>query len=309
MENAERTVPDLEVLGSMSRDAGSACCATCASAAHVQPEPEPVWAIGNLRHEWANESAAMEYGQVRGAVLAQHATKARSNLTDHEILGLTLSDPEYRYLTRASCSCWILVVGGMPTYVLVPSDPAELDTLIKTGRTASGTDLGAVIGYKTGIAPAEMCHGLTLPMVIVHKAYNFAVISLFDSLLSNVLQRDAKDARPIPEEQKDRFVLNSTQVFDQLLRNAHDGTGNHRVLAWALVRSSGIYVKAYEMMRRDFVLTSASVHVSPLSSRLVRLTLRFTQMMTGFAESYCQDVNAEGLHPYLVNGLSLCLDR
>ena len=63
------------------------------------------------------------------------------------------------------------------------------------------------------------------------------------------------------------------------------------------------------MMRRDFVLTNASVHVSPLSSRLVRLTLRFTQMTTGFVESYCQDVNAEGLHPYLVNGLSLCLDR
>ena len=229
MENAEGTVPDPSSLGSISRDAESACCPACAGAVHVQPEP--VWAIGNLRHEWANESAAREYGQVRGAVLAQHATKAPSNLTEHEILGLTLSDPEYRYLARASCSCWILVIGGMPTYVLAPSDPAELDTLIKSARSASGTDLGAVIGYKTGIAPAYVCHGLTLPMVFVHKAYSFAVGSLIDSLLANVLQRDAKDARPIPEEQKDDFASSSTQVFDQILRNARDGTGNYRVLA------------------------------------------------------------------------------
>jgi hypothetical protein len=271
-------------------------------------------AIGTIRHDWVDESTRREYHQVRGAVVARHiahegAIKPHgAKLTEDEIRHAVLSDLEYRYLARMSC--WTLIIRGVPAYVILAADSTELDVLIASTRSEARSAIGAVLGYRTGTAPPEMCGGSELPMVVAHKVYSFSHDALVEGLLTRLLQGESGEVKPIPANQKDDLAKSSIELFDRLIQSTGDGMGKGRVLAWALLRSSGIYAKNYEMSRRDFSLTNVSVKLPRISAgKTARLTLRFTNVFTGFTESYCQDVNVSGLYPYLVSGLAPCLDR
>ena len=61
--------------------------------------------------------------------------------------------------------CWVLTIEGLETYILVPRDPSDLDTLVQAVRPApSPGDVDIVIGELGPIAPPELCNGLMVPM-------------------------------------------------------------------------------------------------------------------------------------------------
>lgn len=109
--------------------------------------PAYVSAIGKISWRFPNDGVEREFLQVRSRV-------DTSGKTDSEVAHMIFSYHGNRYPVRELC--WILSVGGMPTYVLMPRDPADFDLLIEAARPnparrfrhcdwTSGAALGAAI--------------------------------------------------------------------------------------------------------------------------------------------------------------------
>lgn len=285
-------------------------CPNCSTVAAASPSP--VWAIGTIRHDWVNLSAKKEFEQIRGTVLEElrQSTPEISRASEDDLLFHTLSHSQYQYLASMLCSYWTFYTDGVPTYLVAVAE-SNLPQLLAIVAPENHTQLAAIIGIRSPAAPFTFSRTSSLPLVVCHKLYHFTRESLIGNLASRVVQRERNDARPIPVDQREAFEQSSVGLFSKLLSRAREDADSSRVLCWSLLRSTSLYVKSFEMMRRDFSLTSVTIKslLDSVPPSTLRMTLRFSHLSTGFTESYCQDINAEGLHPYPVNGLTPCLEH
>ena len=70
----------------------------------------------------------------------------------------------------------MLDIEGLETYILVLTDPLDIDRLAEAFRPAPAggvMDIDIIIGRRGQIASAEMCNGLMLPIVAVDQIYSF----------------------------------------------------------------------------------------------------------------------------------------
>ncbi len=72
---------------------------------------------------------------------------ASAGLTDDETLHAVFAERGNRYLARQLC--WVLVIGGLETYLLIPRDPSDIELLIEAIRPRPRPgDLDVVIGVR-----------------------------------------------------------------------------------------------------------------------------------------------------------------
>src|SRR6185369_13169497 len=125
-----------------------------------------------------------------------------TDLTDRQALQAALSKAENRYLVRQLC--WVMTIGGLETYILLPRDPADIALLIDTLRaTPEPWDLDCVIGARGPIASPEMCNGLMVPIVAFDKIYSFDRDTLIKAI-PRPAKASAKEFAPAAEELFDR---------------------------------------------------------------------------------------------------------
>jgi PatG Domain len=94
------------------------------------------------------------------------------NLALPEVVHKALKDPNNRYITRQIC--YVLDIKGLETYLLVPSDPLDIDMLVQAIRPApTPGDIDVIVGRRGPIAPPEMCNGLMVLIVTVDQNYVF----------------------------------------------------------------------------------------------------------------------------------------
>jgi hypothetical protein len=251
-----------------------------------------VYAIGQIEVRFPNLSLEKEFAQAMGRA-------ETAGLSDRQVLQSILSERRNRYLARQLC--WVLRIEGIDTYIIVPRDPTEFDSLIESVRPTPtpGVDADVVVGVRGPIAPAEMCNGLMVPVVAFDQIYSFDSGELLKSI-------------PRPEGVSEaEFLPRAQDVYQRLIQVADNAgaTDEHRALNYLATRYSAIYARASDAFASDFELAAVDVQPSRLSGARRIVTVTFTYNQRGgatagfFSEQYFVRVDVTEEFPFLVTPL------
>lgn len=236
-------------------------CPSCnREGAMISPQSY-VYAIGRVVHRFPNKSLEMELGQAIGLMAGAQTT----NLTHPEVVHKALVDPNNRYISRNIC--FVLTIQDIETYILVPSDPLDLDKLSQAIRPdPNATDVNVIIGRRGSIAPPEMCDGLMVPIVMVDQIYSF--------------DRDAL-IKSIPKQKgvnETQFKKTANAVFNKIIQIS-DNTGitkEHIALNYLAVRYDEIYHRTQKLQEEDYSFTGVEVRRSSVSDTRTVLDVIFS---------------------------------
>ena len=272
-------------------------CATCGTApaanAGMPNSASYVYAIGRIEARFPSISVEKEFAQATGRA----DTKG---LTDRQALPSVLSKLENRYLLRQLC--FVMTIEGLETYILVPRDPADISLLVEALRpTPQPWDLDVVIGRKGPIAPAQMCNGLMVPIVVFDQIYSFDREALIKAI-PKPEKTTAKEFSPAAEELFDRIM--------QMTDNA-GATDDNRALNYLAMRYPAIYANAADAFGRNASLTGVHVQHSALSGtrNVVDVIFTYTNRNTDVDERFSVRVDVTDEFPFLVTKLSPYYDR
>lgn len=252
-----------------------------------------VYALGRVEARFPTIGLEKEFAQVAGASYT-------GGLTDRQALHAIISQPENRYIARKMC--WVFSVEGIETYILQPCCGQGFDMLVQALRPAPRpTDIDVVIGMRGPVAPAEMCNGLMVPIVIVDQIYSFDIDELIKSI-----------PKPKKMTQKD-FAPAAEELFLRILQMA-DNAGSSdedRALNYLAVRYPAIYAKAAEEFQQDYSLTSVEVHPSRLSGirKILDVIFSYTHRQTDVIEKFFTRVDVTEQFPFLVTKMSPYFER
>jgi len=134
--------------------------------------PSYVYTLGRIEPRFPRLSVEKEFAQATGRA-------ETVNLTDRQALRKVLE--ENRYLVRQLC--WVMMVGGLETYILVPRDPTDFSLLVESVRPGPRPgDVDLVVGRRGPLATPETCNGLVVPVVGFDQIYSFDRDSLIESI-------------------------------------------------------------------------------------------------------------------------------
>ena len=255
-----------------------------------------VYALGKIEPRFPSLSIEKEFAQVVGRA-------ETAGLTDRQALQSVLTQRLYRYVVRQLC--WVLTIEGLETYLLQPRDPADFDLLVEALRpTPSPMDVDVVVGLRGPTAPAELCNGLMLPMVMFDHIYSFDR----DSLIRSIPRPET-----IPTEQEEQFRTAAGELFDRIMQMADNAgaTDGDRALNYLAVRYPAIYAVTADAFARNASLTAVTVRPSRLSGArsIVDVIFSFTNRSTDVTEKFFVRVDVSEEFPFLVTKMSPYYDR
>lgn len=272
-------------------------CPTCDVGAQANAEPPTfIYAIGMIHSRFPSPSIEKEFAQ------SVATARGTANLTDQTVLYNGLK--EHRHL--ANGVCWVFTVENVETYILVAPESAIRDQFVEAVKPSQrGIDTDVIIGTRGPVAPAQMCNGLVVPMVVVDQIYSFDKPELVAAIKK-------------PTELKmteAQFRAATNELFDRIQQMADNvgATDEHRALNYLSVRYPQIYTHEAEMLGRDFSLTKVEVMPSRLSAagtrKLVNVIISYTNRSTDVVEKYYVRVDVTDMYPYLDKKLSPFYDR
>jgi len=272
-------------------------CANCGSAPASNNSTPPVrryvYAIGRIEPRFPGPSVEKEFAQATGRA-------ETAGLTDRQAALKVLAQRQNRYIARQLC--WVMTIEGLETYLVVPRDPADLDLLIESLRaTPNPMDLDCVIGLMGPIAPAAMCNGLMVPIVVFDQLYSFDRDTLIKAI-------------PKPEKTSAKeFAPAAEQLFDRIMQMADNAgaTDEDRALNYLAVRYPAIYANTADAFGRNSSLTGVNVLRSALSAtrNIVDVVFCYTNRNTDVVEKFFVRVDVTDEFPFLVTKLSPYYDR
>jgi len=258
--------------------------------------PSFVYALGRIEPRFPSLAVEKEFAQASGR-------GENKGLTDHQVLQAVISERLNRYLARQLC--WVLLIEGLETYILVPRDPVDLELLLETVRTEPRRDdLDVVIGTRGPIAHPEACNGLAVPVVVFDQLYSFDR----DSLV-----RAIPKPKSVPSQRETQFRQTAGELFDGIMQIADNAgaTAEHRALNYLAVRYPAIYATAAEAHERNASLSGVEARDSRLSGvrKIVDVVFSYTGRETDVEEKYFVRVDVTEEFPFLVTKLSPYFDR
>ncbi|WP_228770236.1 cyanobactin maturation protease PatG family protein [Actinokineospora alba] len=252
-----------------------------------------VYAIGRIEPRFPSLGLEKEFAQATGRA-------DTAGLTDRETAHAVLSDPANRYLARQLC--WVFSIEGQESYLLLPRDATDLDMVIEAIRPApvSG-DIDVIIGAAAGLAPADMCNGLIVPMLAFDQVYSFDT----ESFIAAIPRPEALAENDFQAAARELFAR-----IQQLADNA-GATDEHRAVNYLAMRYPAIYAHATEQFARSLSLTGVEVTPSRLSGvrTLVNVVFTYTHRTTGVTEKHAARVDVTEQFPFLASPLAPYYDR
>lgn len=274
--------------------------ATATPAAVLAPPGPPaqafVYALGQIDARFPSMSIEKEFAQVIG-------TPENAGLNDRQTVKRAMETETNRYLARSMC--WVFVIEGIDTYILVPRDPADYTLLLDSYREEPRRDdLDLVIGVRSHIAPPEVCNGLALPVVVFDQLYSFDR----DSLIAGIPKPDSVSGRA-----EAKFRSAAGRLFDELVQLADNAgaIGEHRALNYLTVRYPRIYTRTTERFDLNFSFAGVEVRPSRLSGprTIVDVILSYRHRETDVVEKEYVRVDVTEEFPFLVTKLGNYYDR
>ena len=254
--------------------------------------PSFVYALGQIEFRFRTLGLEKEFAQVI-------ARSGNEGMNDREAVKAAISADENRNLARGLC--WVLLVEGLETYILLPRDPLDYTLLTEAVREdPRRDDIDMVIGTRGNLAPPDMCNGLVVPVLVFDQIYSFDRDSLIESI-------------PAPEsikskEQKAKFRQTTGGFFDHVMRMADNAgaTDEHRALNYLAVRYPRIYATLAEEQERNASLAGIEVRQSPLSGvrHIVDVIFSFTHRQTDVTNKHFIRVDVTDEYPFLMTPLS-----
>jgi hypothetical protein len=260
------------------------------------PAPAFVYALGQIEPRFPSLSIEKELAQAIGS-------PGNAGLTDRQTVKGAISERQNRYLARNLC--WVFVIEGLETYILVPRDSSDLELLIDAYREEPRRDdLDVVVGVRGHLAPQEMCNGLAIPVVVFDQLYSFDR----DSLIESIPKPDSVSDKNIA-----KFRSAAGGLFDHLIQMA-DNVGaidEHRALNYLTVRYPRIYAAATEHVERNFSFAGVEVLPSYLSGArsLVDVIFSYRHRETDVVEKQFVRVDVTEEFPFLVTKMGPYFDR
>ena len=262
-------------------------CESCRGVGGALKPRQYVYAIGQIEPRFPSISVEREF-----QLIASHTeTKGRS---DSQVFRDVVSTPENRYLSRKLC--WVFLVSGLETFILVPRQLQDLQLLLSTLSNEPSSEKDAVlIGTKLGLAPEGMCGCLRLPMVVIGHMYSFLRKDFLNAIGTGAASKPDNSAEPstLVEEILER-VLQSTD-------NAGLSAGD-RALNFLAIRYPALYQTVATRFNSNFSLAEISTKKSQLGSprEIVDVIFTFRHRQTGFFERVSTRVDVTEEFPFVV---------
>ena len=277
---------------------GAACCAECGRQQQGTDLEQYIYAIGRLEVRFPTVGIQQEFQQrersgARGS--SQQATSAPISTR-----GERLHDVLSRNLHLARRVCWLLMVGRIPAYIVVPSSSDVLQAMLDGIRNPNPDRNDLVIGRRIGNASPTTCGGVLAPVAACDQIYSFALDEWGRSL--------AAQAEPLLKTKKigaDVFTAHARELFERVAQSTENtgGLDTHRALNYLVVQHPGFFAAAAERVS-DHVLERIETRLVQGGDfrRVVAVILTFVDRNTGVAERlFCRiDVTEEW--PFLADG-------
>jgi hypothetical protein len=209
-----------------------------------------VYAIGKVVHRFPTKSVELELAQATGRKSVEE-TRGRAH---EDVIHQVLTNPDNRYIARQIC--YVLKIEGVETYILVATDPLDIDRLAQALKPAASlVDIDVIIGRRGSLASPEMCNGLIVPIVWVDQIYSFDR----DTLMKAIPKRKGTD--------EDQFKKTADALFNHILQIADNAgsTDEHRALNYLSVRYDEIYHRTQLMQDENYSFSAVDVRPSRLS--------------------------------------------
>jgi PatG C-terminal len=255
-----------------------------------------VYAIGKVVHRFPNRSLELELTQAT-ARSPQEETRGR---TREEVIHKVLTDPANRYIARQIC--YVLNIEGLETYILVPSDPLDVDRMAQALRPAPGVgDIDVIIGRRGPVAPPEKCNGLMVPIVMVDQIYSFDR----DALMKAIPRRKGTS--------EDQFRKTADALFNHIIQIADNAgaTDEHRALNYLAVRYDEIYHRTQLMQDENYSFTAVDVRPSRLSGtrKIVDVIFSYENRANRATQKWFVRVDVTEEFPFLVSPMQQYFER
>jgi hypothetical protein len=252
-----------------------------------------IYAMGVIAPRFPRPSVEKELAHV----MSRTETKG---LTHQQCLKKVIQAPQNRYLLRQLC--WVMSVAGVETYLVTPHYQTDFDMLAETVREAPNPmDLNVIVGIRGPVASADMCNGLTLPVVFFDMLYSFERTELLEAI-------------PRPDKMPAKqFTDAAGELFSHIIQITHNtgATDEHRALNYLAVRYPAIYAQIAAESAANASLTSVSVKKSVLSGarRIVDVIFDYTNRATDVVQKYAVRLDVTEEFPYIISKLSPYFDR
>lgn len=275
---------------------GKDSCPSCNSEVGKMLSRSYVYAIGKVVHRFPNRSIEMELVQAIG----RKPEVETKSLTHPEVVYKVLTDPNNGYIARQIC--YVLNIEGLETYILVPSDPLDIDRLAQALRPApTPGDIDVIIGRRGPIASPQICNGLMVPIVAVDQIYSFDR----DTLIKSIPKRKGAN-----EEQ---FKKTTSAVFDHIIQIA-DNTGatdEHRALNYLAVRYDEVYHRTQLLQDGNYSFTGVEVRPSRLSGtrKVVDVIFSYENRDNRVVQKWFVRVDVTEEFPFLISPMREYFER
>ncbi len=214
---------------------------------------------------------------------------------------LPLTDPVNRYIARQIC--YVMNIEGLETYILVPTDPLDIDRLAQALRPAPGpfVDIDVIIGRRGPMASPEKCNGLMVPIVVVDQIYSFDR----NTLMKSIPKRKG--------ESEDQFRKTTDVLFNHIIQIADNAgtTDEHRALNYLVVRYDEIYHRTQLMQDENYSFTAVDVLPSRLSGtrKIVDVIFSYENRTNRAIQKWFVRVDVTEEFPFLVSPMQQYFER
>lgn len=268
-------------------DAGN--CPHCGS---TQRMPDQyVYAIGTLDVRFPSVAVEREFTQKE-----RMAGKASGVDTRAQRIHRVLS--EYHHLARNVC--YLLSVGSVPAYKLVPVSAAVGNDLVEAvASMGEPTVRSIVIGTRIGNSAPQSCGGVIVPVVACDQVYTFSLEEWRKGLADT-----ASEPLESLKISADTFKSVANEVFVQVTSSMENvgGLDTHRALNYALVQHPGFFLAIAERAEDSVLdrIETRPVASSPSRSQ-VAVILTFVKRATGVPERLFCVVDVSERWPFVVS--------
>ena len=200
----------------------------------------------------------------------------------------------------AANMCYLLTIGGIPAYILVPGGPYLRKPLLEAISLGEAAEAHVVvIGRVTSMAPPHLCAGVLAPIVICDQIYVFHIHEWLTSLTSSL--EAALSERKIEHQ---HFSAISRRVFSRVVQSTENvgATDTHRALNYLVMQHPGIFLAAAERSAsRELDRIDTQLIQGASTRKQVAVVLSFIDPNTGVAERLFTRVDVTEEWPFVVD--------